>query len=272
MGQKFFEDTIGTVIHSSGVLTLSESRITLGGQQEYFNSLSYTISGLVASTKYNLFLVNSGSALSLVPSTNSISVGPTGYTLFKYIRSFVTNSLSAFGSFSGLISDPNPVGTIVQSMLSLSQFQSLYGTGWVLADGSSVSGSMYHAVTNNATVPDARGLFLRAAGTRGTQIGGVTYTGGNAGDANGDTMQGHKHNVNDPGHTHAAPGAQSSASTGGFLRGSVPEFVNASTDARTTGISVQNPSTDGSSGNPRTGAETRPANLAVNVFIKINME
>lgn len=164
----------------------------------------------------------------------------------------------------------NPVGMIVQSMLTEAQFQAINGTNWVLADGRSVAGTVYASVTGSSTVPDARGLFLRTAGTRGTAIGGITYSGGNIGDANGDAMQGHKHSVNDPGHLHGAPGGTIGGGTGGFVRASVPEYTNASTDSKVTGISVQNPATDGTNGTPRTATETKPANLAVNVFIKIN--
>ena len=54
-----------------------------------------------------------------------------------------------------------PVGSIVHSMLTLSQFQALSGTGWVLADGGSCTGSTYSSVTGYNTVPDVRGTFLR---------------------------------------------------------------------------------------------------------------
>lgn len=57
-----------------------------------------------------------------------------------------------------------PVGTIIHSMLSTTQFASEYGTNWVLADGRSVAGSLYAQVTGISSIPDMRGGFLRAKG------------------------------------------------------------------------------------------------------------
>lgn len=54
-----------------------------------------------------------------------------------------------------------PVGTIIHSMLTTAQFQTQYGTNWVLADGSSCTGTKYASVTGATTVPDMRGKFLR---------------------------------------------------------------------------------------------------------------
>jgi hypothetical protein len=47
-------------------------------------------------------------------------------------------------------------------MLTESQFQTVYGSGWILADGRDVSGSAYHTLTGRVTVADLRGVFLRA--------------------------------------------------------------------------------------------------------------
>lgn len=55
----------------------------------------------------------------------------------------------------------NLIGDIRTSILTESQFNSVQGFGWVLADGRSVAGSPYSALTGNANVPDLRGQFLR---------------------------------------------------------------------------------------------------------------
>lgn len=254
MGQRFFEDSIGSLSHNAGIISLSASRITIGGQQEYFTSLSYTISALSASTKYNLFLVKSGGILSLVPSTNAITVGPTGYTLFKFIRSFTTNASSTFGSFAAAISDPNPVGTVIHSMLTLAQFQNLYGTTWVLADGSSVADSMYQLVTGNSTVPDARGIFIRGAGTHGTLL---KRAGGAISGTLGQLQQDDANSLQEVAYGSGGDGSSS---------GTIPEDGTYSSRARTG---------DGTGFGHRLrkkGVETAPANIALNVFIKINME
>lgn len=54
-----------------------------------------------------------------------------------------------------------PVGSVQESMLTEAQFQAQAGSGWILSDGRSVTGSLYHTVTGLTTVPDARGLAIR---------------------------------------------------------------------------------------------------------------
>ena len=58
-----------------------------------------------------------------------------------------------------------PVGTIIHSMLTTTQFASEYGDNWVLADGRSVSGTKYALITGLGSIPDMRGAFLRAKGS-----------------------------------------------------------------------------------------------------------
>lgn len=144
----------------------------------------------------------------------------------------------------------NPVGMIVQSMLTETQFQAINGAEWVLADGRSVAGSVYESITGNSSVPDARGIFLRGAGSQ--TISSVTYA-GTLGNKQNDQMQGHYHSVANALNTAGGAGWPSGSGTSGW-----------NVDKATT------PITDGSNGTPRTGTETRPANLAVNIFIKIN--
>jgi hypothetical protein len=53
------------------------------------------------------------------------------------------------------------VGDVKQSMLTEAQFQEIHGATWTLMDGKSVTGSKYSEITGNNTLPDARGQFLR---------------------------------------------------------------------------------------------------------------
>lgn len=53
------------------------------------------------------------------------------------------------------------VGSLDWSFLSPAQYQSLKGVGWVLADGSSASGSAFETLTGLSTVPDLRGRYTR---------------------------------------------------------------------------------------------------------------
>ena len=86
------------------------------------------------------------------------------------------------------------------------------------------------------------------AGTHGTmtRANGTAYNGGSVGASRNDQMQGHKHASGVSG-----VGGSSVANSAGL----------ALTD---TGLPV----TDGTNGTPRTGDETRPAEIAVLVCIK----
>ena len=55
---------------------------------------------------------------------------------------------------------PLRLGEVVASMLQPAQFLLVYGPGWVIADGSSVHGTIYETWVG-PTVPDLRGVFLR---------------------------------------------------------------------------------------------------------------
>ena len=75
------------------------------------------------------------------------------------------------------------VGSIQQSMLTEAQFNTAMGATaagrWVLADGRSVAGSKYAALTGHDKVPDMRGGFFRAAGQNGS--GAAPWNGGAVG-------------------------------------------------------------------------------------------
>lgn len=134
-------------------------------------------------------------------------------------------------------------------------------TGWLLCDGSAISRTTYanlfavlsttYGVGDGSTtfnVPDARGVFIRGAGTQ--TISAINYT-GTRGTTQGDQMQGHTHNYERPNHTTDA--------TAGVNR---VTSINDTTTASTT------PITDGVNGTPRTGDETRPANITLSYIIK----
>jgi len=67
-----------------------------------------------------------------------------------------------------------PVGTVVQSILSLAQFQAEMGDlSWVLMDGSNIAGSTLSGLTGNVLLPDATGRFLRTAGGDAAALGTI---------------------------------------------------------------------------------------------------
>lgn len=134
-------------------------------------------------------------------------------------------------------------------------------TGYLLCDGSAVSRTTYadlfaicsttYGAGDGSTtfnLPDARGVFVRGAGTQ--TISAINYT-GTLGTTQGDQMQGHAHNYERPNH--------STDATAG---------VNRVTSIDDTTTATSSPITDGSNGTPRVGSETRPANITLSYIIK----
>lgn len=115
--------------------------------------------------------------------------------------------------------------------------------GTVLADGGTTPDVLKSIYGNN--LPDARGLALSFAGTRGTAIGGITYS-RTLLTAQGDQMQGHYHGLSN-GATEMAGNSSGGIPTGGGTWGAT---------------SIASPITDGTNGTPRVGSETRMANIA----------
>lgn len=129
-----------------------------------------------------------------------------------------------------------PIGTVIHSMLTVSQFASEYGNNWVLSDGSSVSGSAYHTLTGFSVTPDMRGLFLRGKGASGNPDGDLAL-----GTYSADKVISHTH------------GAPSSPTGGGSYGLSGTESGSAPIQTQAYG-----------------GNETAPRSVTVNIFIRIN--
>jgi len=154
-----------------------------------------------------------------------------------YRSAISETTFSAMGSSINWIieNSTHALGTVVTSMLTLAQYQSELNSTWVLCDGASCVGSDYETLSSNSTVPDlvTSNRFLRQATNDGEL--GNTQTSANLS---------HSHSYNDynvsTGAGITAAGALGVVDTG-----------------RTTGL-------DG-------GSESRPHNLKVNHFIKINL-
>ena len=172
-----------------------------------------------------------------------------------------------------------PVGTVIASLLSESEFQGLFGKSWALADGRAVEGSGYEKLTGNKNVPDFRGVFLRGknhdrANDSGNPDGDLT-----AGTFQGDALQEHTHSYSrgekvpiiplhlgsaDQEHAHSYSRGKktrkerrSSESSGGEDGGrGVPA------PAKTMGVDREE--------GIRIGSETRPRNVTVNLFVRID--
>ena len=140
--------------------------------------------------------------------------------------------------------------------------------GTIAADGSSVLRTDYAALFTavgttygsadgtHFTLPDARGVFWRGAGTQ--TISAINYT-GTQGTTQGDQLQGHFHT-----------GGGSGSNEFIYNRGSsgVYAALGAGTAFDRTTIPGGAASTDGANGTPRTGSETRPANISLKMCIR----
>lgn len=145
-------------------------------------------------------------------------------------------------------------------------------TGYLLCDGSAVSRTTYADLfsvigttfgigdgSSTFNLPDFRGIFPRGAGTNGTlQDAQGNYFNGTLGSSNNDQFQGHYHQA----YNHDVAGGTEWGST------SMAASYKNQSNSRPLNNWVKQPITDGTNGTPRTGAETNPANLAVNFIIK----
>lgn len=100
-------------------------------------------------------------------------------------------------------------------------------------------------------LPNAQGVFLRGAGSQ--TISSVSYS-ATQGTTQGDQMQGHAHTF-----YWGNSGSGSVVNSG--------SLYNGSSQANSDPGSISGPLSDGTNGTPRTGTETRPANIAVNYCI-----
>ena len=150
----------------------------------------------------------------------------------------------------------NKVGDVVQSMLTEAQFQAERDSTWVLMDGRSVVGSDFEARTSLSNLPDGRGQFLRGKNNGRPASEGNTSGEVSLGTEQADSFQGHAHGIH-ANHSDTGDGA-------GY------GLINNNTfpiQSITPAGSTINALADGT---PRTSGETRPKNITVNYFIKIN--
>ena len=142
------------------------------------------------------------------------------------------------------------IGSTVDAHLTLGQFQSLHGNGWVLADGASCAGSAYAAFTGNTVVPDYRGEFKRGLDNgRGVDVARVLGT-----------SQAHdflSHTHFQDAHSHPY-----SVNSGGGPGPVTPIGFSSNSSLNTSQVTATNQNTG--------GTETRPRNVACNIFIRIN--
>lgn len=154
------------------------------------------------------------------------------------------------------------IGDIKHANMTLAQFQAVNGSGWVLCDGGSSAGSVYSSVTGQTTVPDVQTAkrFIRAAGSDivGAGTGQIGSTESDATATNGLST------VTNGGHTHTYSKVDTTSGTALFKHdaASPVQAYDSTANTNTTGTHAHTLTGD---------SETRPTNISLNYFIKINL-
>jgi hypothetical protein len=163
------------------------------------------------------------------------------------------------------------LGDVRSSLLTEPQFQAINGTNWVLMDGSSVAGSDFATLTGITTLPDARGEFLRgldngrgvdpartmaSAQGEATAAPTIPFTGSISGSTN-----------NTGSHAHSGAWSPGGPATPYGTGASTPPWNNTGTSSAGDHAHTVSGSASITGGGD---SETRPRNIAVNYFIKIN--
>ena len=139
-----------------------------------------------------------------------------------------------------------PVGTIVASLIEPNIFKRQFGDSWKLLDGANIIGTKLSALTKKERLPDAGGKFLRAINTKNdpeTQ------------DPDGVRAAGHYQSDDFRSHSHGTQGYDKAQWYGENLVHSAAD-VKYGKHTNTT--------------LPSGGNETRPKNIAVYFYIRIN--
>jgi hypothetical protein len=152
-----------------------------------------------------------------------------------------------------------PVGSVLTTALATCP------TGYIAMDGTSYPTATYPALASalnyeyggsgsSFTVPNSSALFMRSAGSQ--SLNGISYSATQGGTQN-DQFQGHQHTLNNTPTLSFYGGGGGT----GFLPGVTWDGPNYTPY-------IGNPTNDGSNGGPRTGPESRPANIAFMSCIK----
>lgn len=175
-----------------------------------------------------------------------------------------SSASSMGGAINYLLAQLMPLGSIIQSMLEEPVFQAQQGSPapstWVLADGRDVTGSAYQQLTGNTNIPDLRGIFTRGLNNGGSVAGTRADGNQNPYDPTGTYTPGQYEADKAGPHNHQV---QLSSVGGG------PPFFAARGGANTGEVG----GTTSNVADPL-GAfdnlETRPKNVSVNHYIRIN--
>jgi hypothetical protein len=162
------------------------------------------------------------------------------------------------------------VGDVKYSILNPTLFAQVNGDCWVPLNGGDMTDSRLSNITGQTNVPDISGLFIRSHEFSGGANRDPDRTSSSAiATFQDQSYQSHNHGLNDPGHSHPIndkvrllSGNNFNISGGSKLIFSPNQFLSENR--------IINPSTTGISVNNFGGAETRPKNLNVWMYIRIN--
>lgn len=153
------------------------------------------------------------------------------------------------------------LGDLIFSVLTLAQFQAVRNTTWVLPNGTSIVGSDLHALTGFTTAFEMRGEFIRILDNgRGVDSGRTM------GSAQSEAFGSHTHTATLTLNKTLGGGGSTTGTWNQAATGGPPITATHIMDATAQPTLSGGTLTVASSG----GAETRPRNIAVNVFLKIN--
>lgn len=142
------------------------------------------------------------------------------------------------------------LGDVKYSMLDEVAFIAENGDCWVMMDGRNVASSNLAQYLPSNTIPDPRGYFLRSYDTRTTGRVDKDRTPTDAvGQPQNDAFEEHQHEL-----TNFDPNGSFLATEGGSTRRIIQHQANYS--GRLTGTAG--------------GSETRPKNISMNIYIRIN--
>lgn len=165
------------------------------------------------------------------------------------------------------------VGDVKYSILNPTLFAQVNGDCWVPLNGGDITDSKLSNITGQSNVPDISGLFLRSQEFSGGANRDPDRTHSSSiATFQDQSYQSHNHGLNDPGHSHPiidkVAQLQPNSWVFGALQPANPFVYNANQflsenrtiNNATTGVTVNNFG----------GAETRPKNLNVWMYIRIN--
>jgi microcystin-dependent protein len=271
----FYNDAAGNVIPLTKAGVVNATLASIPGES-YSGGTFTWVQGAGSTTPANFDIGSITIRPNTAGTTYGITVSPPSAIASSYdiilpalpsVPSYLTidaaGNVSSSPTVASIAAAVNPSGAVI-----------MYGgasapTGYLLCDGSSYATATYASLFSaigytyggfgaNFNVPDARGIFVRGAGTNGTlsNANGTPFA-GTLGTLQDDQMQGHNHYRN----TADTPEGVMESTGGATAAGGGTYGFNALTF---TGGTV----TDTVHGPTRDGYETAPANICLTYIIK----